>query len=75
MRHFSVDVKKVSLHLFCNQNKLKSLIKDLTSYNNIDNPCCMDLLLTNSAKSFESTCIIETFEKEIYKSKPLKICN
>ena len=60
MGDFNVDVKEVSLHLLCNQYKLKSLNKDPTCYKNIDNPSCIDLLLTNSAKSFESTCTIET---------------
>ena len=59
MGDFIVDVKKVSLHLFCNQHKLKSLNNDHTCYSNIDHSC-IDLLLTNSAKSFESTCTIET---------------
>ena len=59
MGDFNVDVKKVSLHLFCNQYKLKSLNNDPACYSNIDNSC-IDLLLTNSAKSFESTCTIET---------------
>ena len=53
--NFTVDVKEVSLHLLCNQYKLKSLNKDPTCYKNIDNSSCIDLLLTNSAKSFEST--------------------
>ena len=59
MGDFNVDVKEVSLHLFCNQYKLKSLNKDPTCYKDIDNPSCIDLLLTNSAKCFESTCTIE----------------
>ena len=60
MGDFNVDVKEVSLHLFYNQDKLKSLNEDPTYYKNIDNPSCIDLFLTNSAKSFESTCTIET---------------
>ena len=60
MGDFNVDVKEVSLHLFRNKYKLKSLNKDPTCYKNIDNPSCIDLFLTNSAKSFESTCTIET---------------
>ena len=55
MDDFNVYVMEVSLHLFCNQYKLKSLNKDPTRNKNIDNPFCIDLLLTNSAKSFEST--------------------
>ena len=60
MGDFNVDVKEVSSRLFRNQYKLKSLNKDPTCYKNIDNPSCIDLLLSNSAKSFESTCTIET---------------
>ena len=52
MGDFNVDVKEINLHLFCNQYKSKLLNKDPTCYNNIDNPCHIDLLLTNSAKSF-----------------------
>ena len=67
MGDFNVDVKEVSLHLFCNQYKLKSLSKDPTCYKNIGNPSCIDLLLTNSAKSFESTCTIETGLSDFHK--------
>ena len=47
---FNVDVKEVSLYLFCNQYKLKSLKKDTTCYKNIDNSSYIDLLLPNFAK-------------------------
>ena len=60
MGDFNADVKEVSLHLLCNQYRSKSLNKDPTCYKNIDNPSCIDLLLTNSAKRFESTSTIET---------------
>ena len=67
MGDFNVDVKEVSLHLFYNQYKLKSLNKDPTCYKNIDNPSSIDLLLTNSAKSFESSCTIETGFSDFHK--------
>ena len=67
MGDFTADVKKVSLHLLCNQYKSKSLNKDPTCYKNIDNPSCIDLLLTNSAKSFESTCTIEKDLSDFHK--------
>ena len=67
MGDFNVDVKEVSLHLFCNKYKFKSLNKDPTCYKNIDNPSCIDLLLTNSAKSFESTYTIETGLSDFHK--------
>ena len=55
MTDLNIDVKEVSLHLFCKQHQLKSLNKDSIYCKNIDNPSCIDLLLTNSAKSFERT--------------------
>ena len=67
MGDFNVDVKEVSLHLFCNQYKSKSLNKGPTCYKNIDNSSCIDLFLTNSAKSFESTCTIETGLSDFHK--------
>ena len=67
MGDFNVDVKEVSLHLFCNQYKLKSLNRDPTCYKNIGNPSRIDLLLTNSAKSFEITCTIETGLSDFHK--------
>ena len=67
MGDFNVDVKEETLHLFCNQYKLKSLKKDPTCYKNIDNPSWIDLLLTNSAKTFESTCTIETGLSDFHK--------
>ena len=67
MGDFNVHVKEVSLHLFCKKYKSKSMIRDPTFYKNIDNPSCIDLLLINSAKSFESNCTIETGFSGFYK--------
>ena len=67
MGDFNVDVKEVSLHLFCNQYKLLSLNKDPTCSQNIGNPSCKDLLLINSAKSFQSTCTTEKGLSDFHK--------
>ena len=67
MGDFNVDVKEVSLHLFCNQYELKSLNKDPTCYKNIANSSCIDLLLTNSANSLESTSTIEVGLSDFHK--------
>ena len=45
---------------FCNSYSLKSLIKQPTCYKNPENPSCIDLILTNKPRSFQSTCVIET---------------
>ena len=67
MGDFNVDVREVNLHLFCNQYELKLLNTDTTCYKNIDNPSCIDLLLVNSAKSFECTSTIETSLSDFHK--------
>ena len=45
---------------FCNSYSLKSLIKQPTCYKKPENPSCIDLILTDKPRSFQSTCVIET---------------
>ena len=45
----------------CGSYGLHSLIKQPTCYKNPENPSCIDLILKNKAKSFQSTCVIETW--------------
>ena len=67
MEDFNVDVKEKSLYLFCKQYKLKLLNIDPTCYENIDNLPGIDLLLTNSEKSFKSNWTIETGLSDFHK--------
>ena len=45
---------------FCDNYNLTSLIKQPTCYKNPNNPTCIDLILCNTCRSFQSTCVIET---------------
>ena len=45
---------------FCENYNLKSLIKQSTCYKNSDKPTCIDLILTNVPRMFQSTCVTET---------------
>ena len=45
---------------FCSSYGLRSLIKQPRCYKNPENPSCIDLILTNKAKSFQSICAMET---------------
>ena len=45
---------------FCNAYNLSTLIKEPTCYKNPDNPSCIDLILTNSPRSFQGFCVGET---------------
>ena len=41
-------------------HRFKSLIKDPIYFKNLENPSCIDQILTNSLYSFQSSCVIET---------------
>ena len=45
---------------FCENYGLKNLITQPTCYKNPSNPACLDLILTNVPRSFQSTCVVET---------------
>ena len=52
--------QKTSYVWSCDTFGLKSLIKDAASYKNPENPCSIDLILTNNPRSFQNSCVIET---------------
>ena len=45
---------------FCESYNLIGIIKQPTCFKNPEKPNCIDLILTNRPKSFQSTCVIET---------------
>ena len=45
---------------FCDRYSLTNLIKQRTCYKNPSHPKCIDLILTNEPRSFQTTCVIET---------------
>ena len=57
---FNVCVDDETMGNFCNSYSLNSLIKQLTCFKNPKNPSCIDLILTDKTRSFQSTCVIET---------------
>ena len=46
--------------VFCDTYDLKCLIKEPKCYKNSENLSCIDLILTNNAKCFQSSCVVET---------------
>ena len=46
---------------------LKSLVKQKTCFKNPDNPSCIDLILTNSPRSFQVSSVFETGLFDFYK--------
>ena len=57
---FNIGIEDQHLKAFCNNCNLTSLIKHPTYYKNLNNPTCIDLILSNAPGSFQCTCVIET---------------
>ena len=45
---------------FCYVYNCQNIIKDKSCFNNLHNPSCVDLFLTNRTKSFQNSTVIET---------------
>ena len=52
---------------FCSLFNLTSLIKDKTCFKSLDNPSCIDLILTNRPRSFQNSGVIETGLSDFHK--------
>ena len=57
---FNARVDDEALQTFCTFYSLHSLIKQPTYLKNPENPSCIDLILTNKPRSFQTKCVIET---------------
>ena len=57
---FNVEVKENNICDFTNTYNLKSLVKQKTCSKNPDNPSCIDLILTNSPRSFQDSGVFKT---------------
>ena len=54
------EVKEDSMQFFCGTYNLESLVKEPTCFKNIDNPSCIDLILTNKSSYFQNTKVVDT---------------
>ena len=57
---FNVGIDEQHMKAFCDNYNLTSLIKQPTCYKNLSNPTCIDLILSNTPRSFQRTCVIDT---------------
>ena len=56
----NTEIGENSLNAFCGRHILSILIKEPTCYNNPANPSYIDLILTNSLRSFQNSSVVET---------------
>ena len=66
MGHFNAESNNF-VDSFCGSDSLKSLIKKPKCFKNPDNPTCINLVLTNRQKTFQSSTIIETRISDFHK--------
>ena len=57
---FNVGMGNGDMTVFCDIYDLKCLNKEPKCYKNPENPSCVDLILTNNPKCFQSSCVVET---------------
>ena len=55
---FNVEINDPKMQTFCEMYNFKSLTKQPTYYKNPDKPSCIDFMLTNVPRMFQSTCVI-----------------
>ena len=55
-----MEIEETNMKSFCENYNLKSLTKQPTCYKNPNKPTCIDLILTNVPRMFQSTCVLET---------------
>ena len=57
---FNAELNNDIMNTFCSIFNLKSLISTPTCFKSIENPSCIDLILTNKPRSFQKSSVLET---------------
>ena len=60
LEDFNVEVENGNIEEFCKNYNFKKLIRVPTCYKNPNNLSCIGIILTNSQRSFQSFCAVET---------------
>lgn len=64
---FNSETSEDNMENFCSLYNLKNLIKEPTCFKNVNNPSCIDLILTNRSHSFQDTRVVETGLSDFHK--------
>ena len=64
---FNSEMHVEEMNVFSATYNLKNLVKEPTCYKNVDNPSCIDLILTNKPLYFQMTTAIETGISDFHK--------
>ena len=64
---FNSEMCEDAMKVFCSTYNLKNLVNEPTCFKNVDNPSCIDLILTNKSLYFQKTTVIETRISDFHK--------
>ena len=64
---FNVNADDDTLNEFMGDYSAKNLVKEPTCFKSTDNPSCIDLFITNSYRSFQSTTTVSTGLSDFHK--------
>ena len=56
MGDLNSEMSEERMKFFCNTYNFKCLVKEPTCFKSIDNPSCVDLILTNKSLCFQHNC-------------------
>ena len=57
---FKTETSEPRIDSFIYQNDLQNLVKEKTCFKSVENPSCIDLILTNNAMAFQNTTTVLT---------------
>ena len=64
---FNSEMNEEAMKDFCETYNLTNLITDPTCFKSIENPSCIDVMLTNRSSCFENSTVIETGLSDCHK--------
>ena len=64
---YNKESKEKNMSNFLSTYNMKNIVKQKTCFKNPGRPTCIDLILTNSSKSFQDTSIVETGPSHFHK--------
>ena len=65
--NFNVELKEKNISEFMSVYSLRNLVKQKICFQNPENPSCVDLILTNSSRSFQNSNVFETGLSDFHK--------
>ena len=64
---FNSEMNEEHMKNFCETYNLTNLITDPTCFKSVENPSCIDVMLTNRSTCFENSMVIETGLSDCHK--------